>query len=115
MFRSLILAATLLATPAAAGDLTPNAAGEVLDQIGKGLDTYIFPDVARRAKRQIFMKDGLIAEYHESVNGGVAHAQLGLAPERMAKVMGRWAKRLRDRDDVETYRAAVRARYAAAR
>ena len=61
------------------------------------------------------LKDGLIAEYHESVNGGVAHAQLGLAPERMAKVMGRWAKRLRERGDVETYRAAVRARYAGAR
>ena len=58
---------------------------------------------------------GLIAEYHESVNGGVAHAQLGLQPERMAKVMGRWAKRLRERGDVESYRAAVRARYAAAR
>ena len=60
------------------------------------------------------LKDGLIAEYHESVNGGVAHAQLGLAPERMAKVMARWAKRLRARGDVEAYRAAVRARYASA-
>lgn len=58
------------------------------------------------------LKDGLIQEYHESVNGGVAHAQLGLAPERMAKVMARWAKWLRDRPDVEAYRAAVRARYA---
>src|SRR6185437_15108065 len=36
------------------------------------------------------LKDGLIAEYHESVNGGVAQAQLGVAPERMAKVMKRW-------------------------
>ncbi len=60
------------------------------------------------------LKDGLIAEYHESVNGGVAHAQLGLAPERIAKVMARWAKRLRERGDVEAYRAAVRARYAGA-
>lgn len=61
------------------------------------------------------LKDGLIAEYHESVNGGVAHAQLGLAPERMAKVMARWSKRLLERPDVEVYRAAVRARYAARR
>jgi ketosteroid isomerase-like protein len=61
------------------------------------------------------LKDGLIAEYHESVNGGVAHAQLGLAPERMAKVMARWSKRLRERTDVEAYRTAVRARYAARR
>jgi ketosteroid isomerase-like protein len=61
------------------------------------------------------LKDGLVAAYHESVNGGVAHAQLGLAPERMAKVMARWSKRFRDRPEVEAYRAAVRARYAARR
>jgi hypothetical protein len=61
---------------------------------------------------RFLLKDGLIREYHESVNGGVAHAQLGLAPERMAKVMTRWAKRFRERGDVESYRAAVRARYA---
>jgi ketosteroid isomerase-like protein len=60
------------------------------------------------------LKDGLIGEYHESVNGGVAHAQLGLAPERIAKVMARWAKRLRERPDVAAYAAAVRARYAGA-
>jgi len=53
MFRSLLVAATLLATPAAAAELTPAAAGEVLDQIGKGLDTYIFPDVARRAQASL--------------------------------------------------------------
>ncbi len=39
------------------------------------------------------LKDGLIAEYFESVNGGVAMSQLGVAPERMAKVMRRWADR----------------------
>jgi hypothetical protein len=61
------------------------------------------------------LKDGLIAEYHESVNGGVAHVQLGIAPERMAKVMKRWSGWLLDRPDVEAYRAAVRARYAARR
>jgi C-terminal processing protease CtpA/Prc len=53
MFRSLLVAATLLATPAAAGDLTPAAAGEVLDQVSKGLDTYIFPDVAKRAQASL--------------------------------------------------------------
>jgi ketosteroid isomerase-like protein len=61
------------------------------------------------------LRDGLVAEYHESVNGGVAHAQLGLPPERMAKVMGRWARRLLEKPEVEAYRAAVRARYAARR
>jgi hypothetical protein len=61
------------------------------------------------------LKDGLIAEYHESVNGGVAHAQLGIPPEVMAKVMKRWSGWLLARPDVEAYRAAVRARYAARR
>jgi hypothetical protein len=56
------------------------------------------------------LKDGLIAEYHESVNGGVAQSQLGVTPERMAKVMTKWAKRFRDRSDVEAYAATVRKR-----
>jgi hypothetical protein len=49
------------------------------------------------------------------VNGGVAHAQLGIPPETMAKVMKRWSGWLLARGDVEAYRAAVRARYAARR
>ena len=56
------------------------------------------------------LKDGLVAEYHESVNGGVAQSQLGIVPERMAKVMAKWAKRFRDRADVEAYAVAVRKR-----
>ena len=36
---------------------------------------------------QFRLRDGLIAEYRESVNGGVAMAQLGVEPARMAKVM----------------------------
>ena len=54
------------------------------------------------------LKDGLIAEYHESVNGGVAMAQLGVAPERMAKVMRRWADRFLARVDIAAYRALFR-------
>jgi len=42
------------------------------------------------------MRDGLIAEYRESVNGCVAMAQLGVEPVRMAKVAAKWAKRLRE-------------------
>ena len=57
------------------------------------------------------LKDGLIAEYHESVNGGVAQSQLGVPPERMAKVMAKWTKRLREQADVQAYAAAARARY----
>src|SRR5512143_2559912 len=58
------------------------------------------------------LRDGLVAAYHEGVNGGVAQAQLGVASERMAKVMSRWAANFRARADVESYAAAVRARYA---
>ena len=57
------------------------------------------------------LSDGLIAEYHESVNGGVAQAQLGVAPERMAKVMAKWTRRFRAQAEVEAYAAAARARY----
>ena len=61
---------------------------------------------------RFILKDGLVAAYHESVNGGVAQAQLGVPPERMAKVMNRWAANFRARADVESYAAGVRARYA---
>ena len=54
------------------------------------------------------LRDGLIAEYHESVNGGVAMAQLGVEPARIAKVMRRWADQFLARDDVAAYRAAFR-------
>ena len=36
------------------------------------------------------LRDNLIAEYRESVNGCVAMSQLGVTPERMAKVARRW-------------------------
>ncbi|MBV9992854.1 MAG: nuclear transport factor 2 family protein [Alphaproteobacteria bacterium] len=57
------------------------------------------------------LKDGHVAEYHESVNGGVAQSQLGVAPERMAKVMAKWTRRLLGQAEVGAYRAAARARY----
>jgi hypothetical protein len=57
------------------------------------------------------LRDGLIAEYHESVNGGIAQSQLGVAPERMAKVMAKWTRRFRAQAEVEAYAAAARARY----
>jgi ketosteroid isomerase-like protein len=49
------------------------------------------------------LKDGLIAHYHESVNGGVAQAQLGVAPEHMAKVMKRWSDRFLTDAEVAQY------------
>lgn len=61
------------------------------------------------------LKDGLIAEYWESVNAGVGHVQLGVAPERSARVFARWVRELRGRADVQAYVESARARYAAAR
>ena len=49
------------------------------------------------------LRDGLIAEYFESVNGCVAMAQLGVAPERMAKVARKWADRLLARPDTQAF------------
>lgn len=51
------------------------------------------------------VRDALIAEYRESVNGGVAMQQLGVAPEKMAKVFTRWAGWLTDRPETRDYLA----------
>jgi hypothetical protein len=51
------------------------------------------------------LKDGLIADYAESVNGGVAMAQLGVQPERMAKVMNKWTGWLKARPQTKAYLA----------
>lgn len=51
------------------------------------------------------IRDGLIAEYRESVNGGVAMVQLGVEPQRMAKVFSRWAGWLTDRPETKDYLA----------
>jgi ketosteroid isomerase-like protein len=55
------------------------------------------------------LKDGLVAAYHESVNGGVAQAQLGVAPERMAKVMARWSGRFLADPEVAAYAKGFKA------
>lgn len=60
------------------------------------------------------MKDGLIDEYWETVNAGVAHVQLGVDPARSVKVFTRWAKELRERPDAAAYAETIRARYAKA-
>jgi ketosteroid isomerase-like protein len=49
------------------------------------------------------LADGRIAHYRESVNGGVAMSQLGVAPERMAKVCARWARTLADSREVRAF------------
>jgi ketosteroid isomerase-like protein len=57
---------------------------------------------------RFLLKDGLIAEYRESVNGGVAMTQLGVAPERMAKVFRRWTDRFLAEPEVAAYRAGFK-------
>jgi ketosteroid isomerase-like protein len=54
---------------------------------------------------RFIVRDGLIAEYRESVNGGIAMVQLGVAPERMAKVFSRWTGWLRERPETVDYLA----------
>jgi ketosteroid isomerase-like protein len=51
------------------------------------------------------VRDGLIAEYRESVNGGAAMAQLGVEPDRMTKVFTRWTGWLRERPETFEYLA----------
>ncbi|UYO49455.1 nuclear transport factor 2 family protein [Rhodopseudomonas palustris] len=51
------------------------------------------------------LRGALIAEYHESVNGGVAMAQLGVAPERMVKVFRKWSGWLQQRPETQDYLA----------
>jgi hypothetical protein len=51
------------------------------------------------------VQDGLIAEYRESVNGGVAMEQLGVAPERMTKVFRRWSGWLKERPETVRFLA----------
>ena len=54
---------------------------------------------------RFIVRDGLIAEYRETVNGGVAMAQLGVEPERMTKVFKRWAGWLKKRPETMDYLA----------
>jgi len=54
---------------------------------------------------RFIIRDGLIAEYRESVNGGIAMVQLGVEPERMAKVFSRWSGWLQERPETRAYLA----------
>jgi uncharacterized protein (TIGR02246 family) len=60
-------------------------------------------DVVIDGMSRFVLKDGLIAEYRESVNGGVAMVQLGVEAPRIEKVLKRWAGWLRDRPEVKAY------------
>jgi hypothetical protein len=60
-------------------------------------------DVVIDGMSRFVLRDGLIAEYRESVNGGVAMVQLGVAAPRIEKVLRRWAGWLRERPEVQRY------------
>lgn len=49
------------------------------------------------------LKNGLISDYRESVNGGVAMAQLGVEEPRLVGVLRKWARQLRERPEVKRY------------
>ena len=61
---------------------------------------------------RFLVRDGLIAEYRESVNGGVAMAQLGVDPDRMSKVFTRWTGWLKERPETVDYLARPRGAHA---
>lgn len=58
------------------------------------------------------LQNGLIAEYWESVNGGVAMTQLGVAAERQFKVFDRWSGWLRDDEATKAYLARAKGEHA---
>lgn len=64
---------------------------------------------------RFIVRDGLIAEYRESVNGGVAMAQLGVESDRMTKVFKRWTGWLKERPETVDYLARTRGSRATAR
>jgi hypothetical protein len=70
--------------------------------------TSTIPDYAGRkvlidGMSRFRLRDGLVAEYWESVNGCVAMIQLGVAPEKIAKVAKRWAGWLHDAPESVEY------------
>lgn len=86
-------------------DAGPDYRWEMFDPVCNGDMAYAWslssftstiPDYAGRkvlidGMSRFRLRDGLIAEYWESVNGCVAMIQLGVAPEKIAKVAKRWA------------------------
>jgi ketosteroid isomerase-like protein len=89
-------------------DAGPDYRWEMFDAICEGNTGYAWslssfsstvPEFAGRrvtidGMSRFTLRDGLIAEYRESVNGCVAMSQLGVGAERMAKVARKWSDRL---------------------
>lgn len=54
------------------------------------------------------LQGGLIADYRESVNGGVAMVQLGVAAPRIEKVLQRWGRQLIDQPATQAFLARAK-------
>jgi len=72
--------------------------------------TSAVPDFAGRqvvidGMSRFELRDGLIHDYRESVNGGVAMAQLGVAAPRLEKVLQKWGRQLREQPATQAWMA----------
>jgi hypothetical protein len=83
---------------------------------GNGYARYCFSYRSREAESRgeliIFegisrfrLQDGLIAHYTEVFDRGVAFSQLGYAPERIVKLLGRYAKGFRNGEAAQRHLA----------
>jgi uncharacterized protein (TIGR02246 family) len=99
------------------GDAGPDYRWEMFDPVVKGdlayawsLSSFTSTHKDFAGKRVVIdgmskfrLRDGLICDYAESVNGGLAMSQLGVAPERMAKVFRKWTGWLEARQETREY------------
>jgi len=99
------------------GDAGPDYRWEMFDPVVSGDLAYAWSLSSFTSTRQEFegrrvvidgmsrfrLRDGLICDYAESVNGGIGMTQLGVAPERMAKVFAKWSARLAARPETADY------------
>jgi ketosteroid isomerase-like protein len=54
------------------------------------------------------LRDGKISDYSESVNGGVAMVQLGVAAPRLEKVLQRWSRQLLEQPGTQAFLARAK-------
>ncbi len=101
------------------GDAGPDYRWEMFDPVINGDLAYAWSLSSFTSTREEFagrrviidgmsrfrLRDGLICDYAESVNGGVAMTQLGVQPERMAKVFRKWGGWLEARPETQEYLA----------
>ena len=104
-------------------DAGPDYRWEMFDPVCNGNQGYawslssfssLIPEFAGRSVvidgiSRFELRGGLISDYRESVNGGVAMAQLGVDAVRMAKVLARWGRQLIDRPATQAYLARGKA------